>query len=50
MDSASPQAPSLPLPGGLGMKLYRFRNLVRNHWWILVITIEMQRIFGPAFG
>ena len=39
MDSASPQAPSLPLPGGLGMKLYRFRNLVRNHWWILVITI-----------
>jgi capsular exopolysaccharide synthesis family protein len=39
MDSANPQAPAMPLPGELGMKLYRYRNLVRNHWWILVITI-----------
>ena len=29
----------MPLPGGLGMKLYRYRNLVRNHWWIMVLTI-----------
>ena len=29
----------MPLPGGLGMKLYRYRNLVRRHWWILTLTI-----------
>ena len=39
MDSVNPQAPAMPLPGGLGMKLFRYRNLVRNHWWILLLTI-----------
>lgn len=41
MDSVNPEAPAMPLPGGLGMKLYRYRNVVRNHWWILVITIGL---------
>ena len=31
----------MPLPGGLGMKLYRYRNLVRRHWWILTLTIGL---------
>ena len=31
----------MPLPGGLGMKFYRYRNLVRRHWWILTITIGL---------
>ncbi len=39
MDSPNPQAPAMPLPGGLGMKLYRYRNLVRRHWWILMLTV-----------
>ena len=39
MDSVNPQAPAMQLPGGLGMKLYRYRNLVRRHWWILMLTI-----------
>ena len=34
----------MPLPGGLGMKLYRYRNLVRRHWWILIITIGIGLI------
>ena len=41
MDSANPQAPAMPLPGGLGMKFYRYRNLVRRHWLILTITIGL---------
>ncbi len=31
----------MPLPGGLGMKLYRYRNLVRRHWWILTLTVGL---------
>ena len=41
MDSANPQAPAMPLPGGLGMKFYRYRNLVRRHWWILLLTVGL---------
>ncbi len=35
----------MPLPGGLGMKFYRYRNLVRRHWWILFLSIG----FGLAY-
>ncbi len=31
----------MPLPGGLGMKFYRYRNLVRRHWWILAISVGL---------
>ena len=34
----------MPLPGGLGMKLYRYRNIVRRHWWILMLTIGIGLI------
>lgn len=27
--------------GSLGMKIYRYRNLVRRHWWILTLTISL---------
>ena len=45
MDSVNPQAPAMPLPGGLGMKFYRYRNLVRRHWWILTITVGLGLVY-----
>lgn len=41
MDSANPQAPALPISAGLGLKLYRYRSLIRRHWWVLVLTISL---------
>ncbi len=41
MDSVNPQTPALPLSAGLGLKLYRYRSLIRRHWWILLLTIGL---------
>ncbi len=41
MDSADPQAPNMPFSAGMGMKFFRYRNLVRRHWWILMLTIGL---------
>src|SRR4051812_26915010 len=27
------------LPGGLSVKIYRIRGLVRRHWWVLLLTV-----------
>lgn len=27
------------IPGGLSVKIYRFRGLVRRYWWILLLTV-----------
>ena len=41
MDSANPQAPSVPISAGLGIKLYRYRSLMRRHWWVMALTIGL---------
>jgi capsular exopolysaccharide synthesis family protein len=38
MDSANPQPPAQPLFASLGVKFYRYRTLVRRHWWIIALT------------
>jgi succinoglycan biosynthesis transport protein ExoP len=40
MDSVNPQAPPLSFAGGFGIKFYRYRKLVRRHWWILFLTVS----------
>ncbi len=45
MDSANPTAPSRTLGSILGVKFYRYRNLIRRQWWVLLITIG----FGLAW-
>ena len=40
MDSVNPQAPPLSFTLGLGVKFYRYRNLVLRHWWILFLTVS----------
>lgn len=45
MDSANPEAPATPIGAAFGMRIYRFRTLIRRHWWILAITIG----FGLAW-
>src|SRR5260221_1570334 len=39
MDSPNPDAPATPMGAVFGMRIYRFRTLLRRHWWILAITI-----------
>ncbi|MBC8165659.1 MAG: polysaccharide biosynthesis tyrosine autokinase [Bryobacteraceae bacterium] len=39
MDSVNPQAPPVPFSPGLGLKFYRYRALIRRHWWILMLTV-----------
>jgi succinoglycan biosynthesis transport protein ExoP len=41
MDSVNPQAPSMPLSAGFGLKLYRYKSLIRRHWWVLTLTIGL---------
>ena len=41
MDSVNPQAPSVPMSAGLGIKVYRYRSLIRRHWWVLALTIGL---------
>src|SRR5580693_9234946 len=41
MDSVNPQAPPVPISAGLGLKVYRYRSLIRRHWWVLVLTIGL---------
>jgi len=41
MDSANPQAPSIPLSTGLGIKLYRYKSIIRRQWWVLALTIGL---------
>lgn len=31
----------MPFSAGMGMKFFRYRNLVRRHWWILMLTIGL---------
>lgn len=45
MDSANPEAPATPIGAAFGMRIYRFRTLLKRHWWILAITIG----FGLAY-
>lgn len=45
MDSANSEAPATPIGAVFGMRVYRFRTLLRRHWWILAITIG----FGLAY-
>jgi len=39
MDSVNPQAPSIPIAAGLGVKVYRYRSLMRRYWWVLALTV-----------
>jgi uncharacterized protein involved in exopolysaccharide biosynthesis len=41
MDSVNPQPPSMPMSAGLGLKVYRFRSLIRRRWWIMALTIGL---------
>ena len=41
MDSANPTAPSIPISTGLGIKIYRYKSLIRRHWWVLALTIGL---------
>ena len=41
MDSVNPQAPSVPISAGLGIKVYRYRSLLRRHWWVMALTIGL---------
>jgi len=41
MDSVNPQAPPVPISAGLGLKIYRYRSLIRRHWWVLALTIGL---------
>jgi capsular exopolysaccharide synthesis family protein len=41
MDSADPQAPSQPFLASLGVKAYRYRALLKRHWWVLAITVAI---------
>ena len=41
MDSLNPDAPATPIGAVFGMRVYRFRSLIRRHWWILAITIGL---------
>lgn len=45
MDSVNPQAPPVPIAAGLGLKVYRYRSLLRRHWWVLVLTIALGLIY-----
>ncbi|HEX8295720.1 MAG TPA: polysaccharide biosynthesis tyrosine autokinase [Chthoniobacteraceae bacterium] len=39
MDSLKPEAPAMPFGASLGAKFYRYRTLIRRHWWILALCI-----------
>ena len=41
MDSVNPQAPPVPISAGLGLKIYRYRSLIRRHWWVLALAIGL---------
>ncbi|MDR3404676.1 MAG: polysaccharide biosynthesis tyrosine autokinase [Chthoniobacter sp.] len=45
MDSVNPQAPPVPMSAGLGLKVYRFRSLIRRRWWVLAITIGLGLLY-----
>lgn len=45
MDSVNPQAPSVPIAAGLGLKIYRYRSLIRRHWWVMAITIALGLLY-----
>ena len=31
----------MPIGAALGVKLYRYRSLIRRHWWVLALTIGL---------
>jgi polysaccharide biosynthesis transport protein len=39
MDSVNPQPPARDFFGNLGLKVYRYRAVIRRNWWILTLTI-----------
>src|SRR5215213_7085108 len=45
MDSVTPQAPSQPISAALSVRLYRYRTLLRRHWWILLLTVGLGLAF-----
>lgn len=45
MDSVNPQAPPVPISAGLGLKIYRYRSLIRRHWWVMAITIALGLLY-----
>lgn len=45
MDSFNSPAPAVPMNAGLGIKLYRYRSLIRRHWWVLVLTIGLGLLY-----
>jgi capsular exopolysaccharide synthesis family protein len=45
MDSVNPQAPPVPLAAGLGLKIYRYRSLIRRHWWVMALTIGLGLLY-----
>jgi capsular exopolysaccharide synthesis family protein len=45
MDSVNPQAPPVPLAAGLGLKIYRYRSLIRRHWWVMALTIALGLLY-----
>jgi succinoglycan biosynthesis transport protein ExoP len=40
MDSVKPESPPLSFTLGLGVKFYRYRNLVLRYWWILFLCVS----------
>src|SRR4051794_159963 len=45
MDSVNPQAPPVPISAGLGLKIYRYRSLIRRHWWVMAITLALGLLY-----
>ena len=41
MDSVNPQAPSMLMSAGFSVKVYRYRSLIRRHWWVLALTVGL---------
>lgn len=31
----------MPLSAGLGLKFYRYKSLIRRHWWVLALTVGL---------
>ncbi len=41
MDSVDPQPPSQPFLASLGVRFFRYRAVVRRHWWVLALTLAL---------
>jgi capsular exopolysaccharide synthesis family protein len=45
MDSPKPAPPARSLGSIFGVRFYRYRNLLRRHWWILAITVGLGLVW-----